>query len=103
MTNRRRFIQRAAAGAAGLALSQYAFAHIIVPKKKEKLGVALVGLGYYSTDLLAPALQLTQHCFLAGIVTGTPSKAEKWKKLYNLADKNIYNYHHTGSSLQDLL
>jgi glucose-fructose oxidoreductase len=29
---------------------------------KDKLGVALVGLGYYSTDLLAPALQLTKHC-----------------------------------------
>lgn len=65
------------------------FAH---PKKKERLGVALVGLGYYSTDLLAPALQQTQNCYLAGIVTGTPSKAEAWKKKYNLPDKNIYNY-----------
>ena len=60
--------------------------------KKDKLGVALVGLGYYSTDLLAPALQQTQHCYLAGIVTGTPSKAEAWKKQYNIPDKNIYTY-----------
>ena len=60
--------------------------------KKEKLGVALMGLGYYSTDLLAPALQQTKHCYLAGIVTGTPSKAEAWKKQYNIPDKNIYNY-----------
>lgn len=60
--------------------------------KKEKLGVALVGLGYYSTDLLAPALQQTKNCYLAGIVTGTPSKAEEWKKKYNIPDKNIYNY-----------
>ena len=59
---------------------------------KEKLGVALVGLGYYSTDLLAPALQQTKDCYLAGIVTGTPSKAEAWKKKYNIPDKNIYNY-----------
>ncbi len=29
-------------------------------KKKEKLGIALVGLGYYSTDLFAPALQTTE-------------------------------------------
>jgi glucose-fructose oxidoreductase len=42
--------------------------------------------------LLAPALQLTKNCFLAGIVTGTPSKAETWKKKYNIPDKNIYNY-----------
>lgn len=60
--------------------------------KKEKLGVALVGLGYYSTDLLAPALQQTQHCYLAGIVTGTPAKAEAWKAKYKIPDKNIYNY-----------
>src|SRR5687767_8448331 len=59
---------------------------------KERLGIALVGLGYYSTDLLAPALQQTKHCYLAGIVTGTPAKAKAWKKQYGIADKNIYNY-----------
>ncbi|MCS4435734.1 Gfo/Idh/MocA family protein [Aquiflexum gelatinilyticum] len=61
-------------------------------QKKDKLGVALVGLGYYSTDLLAPGLQITKHCHLAGIVTGTPAKAETWKAKYNIPDKNIYNY-----------
>jgi glucose-fructose oxidoreductase len=60
--------------------------------KKERLGVALVGLGYYSTDLLAPALQQTKHCHLAGILTGTPSKAETWKAKYSIPEKNIYNY-----------
>lgn len=89
---RRKFIGQTLAGVSGLILSQSAFAGIWVPQKKENLGVALVGLGYYSTDLLAPALQLTQHCHLAGIVTGTPAKAEKWKQQFNLADKNIYNY-----------
>ncbi len=58
----------------------------------DKLGIALVGLGYYSNDLLAPALQQTEHCYLAGIVTGTPSKAEAWKAKYNIPEKNIYNY-----------
>lgn len=60
--------------------------------KKDRLGVALVGLGYYSTDLLAPALQQTKNCYLAGIVTGTPAKAEAWEKKYNIPEKNIYNY-----------
>jgi glucose-fructose oxidoreductase len=60
--------------------------------QKRGLGVALVGLGYYSTDLLAPALQQTKNCYLAGIVTGSPSKAESWKQQYNIPDKNIYNY-----------
>lgn len=59
---------------------------------KEKLGVALVGLGYYSTDLLAPALQLTKHCELKGIVTGSPDKANVWQEKYGIADSNIYDY-----------
>ena len=61
-------------------------------RQKKSLGVALVGLGYYATDLLAPALQLTKNCHLAGIVTGTPDKAKAWKEKYGIKDKNIYNY-----------
>jgi glucose-fructose oxidoreductase len=60
--------------------------------KKEKLGVALVGLGYYSTDLLAPALQQTKHCYLAGVVTGTPAKEGIWKAKYEIPESNVYNY-----------
>ncbi|GAB3709267.1 Gfo/Idh/MocA family oxidoreductase [Spirosoma flavus] len=57
-----------------------------------KLGIALVGLGYYSSGRLAPALQETQYCKLAGIVTGTPAKAEEWKKKYNIPQANVYDY-----------
>jgi glucose-fructose oxidoreductase len=34
---------------------------------------------------------MTEKCYLAGIVTGSPEKAEKWKQKYNIPDKNIYN------------
>ncbi len=34
----------------------------------------------------------SKYCELAGIVTGTPEKAAKWKAKYNIPDKNIYNY-----------
>lgn len=84
---RRQFIQNSILAAAALPLPS-----ILLPTQKSSIGVALVGLGYYSTDLLAPALQLTNHCHLAGIVTGTPSKAEIWQKKYRLKDKNIYDY-----------
>jgi glucose-fructose oxidoreductase len=94
---RRNFIRKASAGAAGVALFQQSLANILIQKKKDRLGVALVGLGYYSKDLLAPALQLTTQCYLAGIVTGTPSKAEQWKKDHQLQDKNIYNYQNFDS------
>lgn len=37
-------------------------------------------------------MQETTHCRLAGIVTGTPSKAEAWKEKYAIPEKNIYDY-----------
>jgi predicted dehydrogenase len=61
-------------------------------KKAGKLGIALVGLGGYAGGQLAPALQQTEHCYLAGIITGTPSKIPTWKEKYNIPDKNIYSY-----------
>ncbi len=69
-------------------------------KREGKLGIALVGLGNYATTQLAPALLRTENCFLAGIVTGTPSKAEEWKKKYLIPEKNIYNYG-TFDSIKD--
>lgn len=57
-----------------------------------KLGWALVGLGSLSTHQIAPALAKTKHARLAAIVTGTPSKAEDWKKRHQLDDAHIYDY-----------
>src|SRR5688572_24276171 len=95
-SSRRQFVKT-------LALSSGAFIYspnVLISatsQTKSRLGVALVGLGYYSTDLLAPALQQTKNCYLTGIVTGTPAKAENWKKKYNIPDKNIYNYQNFDS------
>ena len=61
-------------------------------KKAGKTGIALVGLGGYASGQLAPALLQTQHCHLAGIVTGSPSKIPVWQEKYGIADKNVYNY-----------
>ena len=63
-----------------------------IKRQKEKLGIALVGLGYYATDVLAPRLQKTEHCYLAGIVTGTLEKEKIWMDKYNIPKKNVYNY-----------
>ena len=91
MFSRRIFLQTSLMGTATALFSPNVLLSATAPKK-ERLGIALVGLGYYSTDLLAPALQQTKNCYLAGIVTGTPAKAEAWKKKFNIPDKNIYNY-----------
>jgi glucose-fructose oxidoreductase len=90
-TGRRQVIKTLGLGGAAMLFSPNSLLSATA-KQKDRLGVALVGLGYYSTDLLAPALQQTKNCYLAGIVTGTPAKAETWKKKYNIPDKNIYNY-----------
>lgn len=88
--SRRNVLKTIALGSGSVILSSSLFSAI--RSKKDKLGIALVGLGNYSTNLLAPALQQTKHCYLAGIVTGTPAKAISWKEKYNIPDKNIYNY-----------
>jgi predicted dehydrogenase len=88
---RRIFIQQAGIVVAATALAPNVIWSATKPRK-EKLGVALVGLGYYSTDLLAPALQLTKNCELKGIVTGSPEKIPIWKEKYGIEDRNVYNY-----------
>lgn len=89
MDNRRSFIKKSGLflGAALLP-----FPGCITGTSEKKLGVALVGLGYYSTDLLAPALQLTDYCELRGIVTGSPEKIPQWQRRYGIKDANVYNY-----------
>jgi glucose-fructose oxidoreductase len=62
------------------------------PGASRQLGVALLGLGRYSETQLAPSLQKTKHCVLRGIVTGTPSKIDKWQKEYAIAGRNVYDY-----------
>src|SRR5688572_5570891 len=89
--SRRSFLEKMGIGAvAAAALPSLSCASSSFDQKK-KINIALVGLGRYA-GYLAEGLQTAQHCKLAGIVTGTPSKAEDWKKRYNIPDKNIYNY-----------
>ncbi|MGF1559303.1 MAG: Gfo/Idh/MocA family protein [Flavobacteriaceae bacterium] len=59
---------------------------------KKKLGIALVGLGSYSSGQLAPGLINAKYCYLAGIVTGTPAKEKEWMAKYAIPKGNVYNY-----------
>lgn len=65
--------------------------------KDGKLGVALVGLGKYSEGQLAPALQETKHCYLAGVVSGSNEKLDRWKTKFSLPDTGCYTYQHFDS------
>lgn len=98
MITRRKFNSTITKGIAGSALlANTLLACAMENKQDKKLGIALVGLGGYSTYQLAPALLDTKHCFLAGIVTGTPSKEKVWADKYGIPQKNIYNYQNFDS------
>lgn len=86
---RRRLLQSMASSAILLSAGRASGA---LAKPQRKLGVALVGLGNYSTTQLAPGLQLTQHCELRGIVTGSPEKIPHWQQEYGIKDANVHNY-----------
>jgi predicted dehydrogenase len=87
---RRRFLRDVSLGTAALSPALTTLAAYTAPQKK--LGIALVGLGSYSTYQLGPALQQTHHCYLAGIVTGTPAKERLWAEKYNIPLSNVYSY-----------
>jgi predicted dehydrogenase len=90
--SRRDFISRIALGASLASLPTYSLAQRPIFSQRKKLGLALVGLGGYSEHKLGPALKLTEHVELKGIVTGTPSKVDKWKRQFDLSDSAVYNY-----------
>ncbi|MDE3098334.1 MAG: Gfo/Idh/MocA family oxidoreductase [Verrucomicrobiota bacterium] len=98
--SRRQFLHRLSIGAAALAagvalpgaLAAQTNALSKLAKGRKKLGVALLGLGRYAANELAPALQCTKLCRLAGAVSGHPAKLKAWSAKYNLPEKNLYTY-----------
>src|SRR3954466_10296143 len=95
--SRRTFLQNLSMGISGSALAATVPSFMNIPVTNslkddgKKINIALCGLGRYA-KFLATGLESTQYCRLAGIITGTPAKAEEWKKRYNIPQKNIYNY-----------
>ncbi len=97
--NRRDFNTKITQGIAGIALlgGMPLACAMGSGQEKKKLGIALVGLGSYSTRQLAPALQDTKYCHLAGVVTGTPEKEQIWMDKYSIPKTNVYNYENFDS------
>lgn len=102
---RRRFLRQSAAAAAGLMLTPALLAcgqrstgtspaPASAPNTNGtgKIGVAILGLGGYARGQIAPALQLTEHCELRGLITGSPEKLPQWQEKYAIKDENVYTY-----------
>lgn len=87
--NRRTFIKGLTAVSALVPLIS---ATSVTPKYAgKKIKVALVGLGRYA-EYMAAQMKDCEFCEFAGLVTGSPAKAESWGKEYNIPLKNRYNY-----------
>lgn len=77
----------------GTATSRNEPAPAAPPKRNDrKIGVAILGLGGYAKGQIAPALQLTKHCELRGLITGSPDKLPEWQRKYDIKDENVYTY-----------
>jgi glucose-fructose oxidoreductase len=89
--SRRRFLGQLSAAAAFIVAPREARA-LEAPASSKKLGVALLGLGSYSTNQLGPALRKTEHCQLTGVITGDHKKGKRWAREYGFPEKNIFSY-----------
>jgi glucose-fructose oxidoreductase len=92
-SSRREFLRRLTLGGTAVAAG-FSFPNILSAENaaRKPLGVALLGLGNYATNNLAPALRETKWCRLAGVVSGHPEKIAKWQKNFSLLENNCYSY-----------
>lgn len=60
---------------------------------QKKLGLAIIGLGGYATNNIAPEMKFTKNVRLVGVVTGNPdTKGKAWAKEYGFEENAIYTY-----------
>jgi len=93
--SRRHFIRSSASGGLAAVLASGvspAFLRAQAGKPEGKLGIALVGLGGFSTASIAPEVKSTQNVYLAGVVTGNAEKGRAWAKEHGFPEKNVYSY-----------
>ena len=57
-----------------------------------RVGIALVGLGAYALNQIAPNLAHTQHARLAAVVSGNADKASAVAAAYGLGREHVYGY-----------
>jgi predicted dehydrogenase len=90
--SRRSFLRTTGYGLGAAAFATSGLSSVWARGSEKKLGIALVGLGNYSTNQLQPAFKDAKNFRLAGIVTGTPAKAKTWSEKHSLPERSVYNY-----------
>lgn len=89
--NKRRFLQ---AGLAVGAMAATAPAAALAQAKAEgrKLGYAMLGLGYYATQIIMPRFSECEHSKLTALVSGSPDKLARYGAQYGIPEKSRYSY-----------
>lgn len=90
-STRRTFLKRSTALAAAPFIST-GVTRARAQNSRPKLGFAICGLGSLSTYQIAPALAKTTLCRLAGVITDSPEKAQRWQHQYGIPARNVYSY-----------
>jgi predicted dehydrogenase len=92
MSSRRDFLQKAGLSTLAITLPFADPLSAMNFQKEEKvLRVAIMGLGSYGTRV-AEAMKDCKRAKLVGVISGTPSKIESWKRKYGIPAKNCYTY-----------
>ncbi len=95
MGSRRSFIEKVTVSAIGLPLL-YNPSNLLAATSEQYDGpvlrVAIMGLGSYG-NRVAKAMLDCKKAKLVGVISGTPSKIEEWRKAYDIPERNCYNYY----------
>lgn len=68
---------------------------------ERRVGFALVGLGAYALEQIAPNLRLTRRARLAAVVSGNADKARTVASAYGLGRDHVYSYDDFDRIAQD--
>ncbi|MAH72651.1 MAG: hypothetical protein CBC09_01280 [Cellvibrionales bacterium TMED49] len=95
--NRRTFLKKSTLAATALGGSQGLIAaawskRVQNLKKPDAVKMAILGLGSYATNWIAPAIQQAEYAKLTSIISGSPEKYPIWQEKYQIPDANVYSY-----------
>jgi predicted dehydrogenase len=65
---------------------------VIAADEERKIGYAVIGLGVISMEHFMPAVKMSQHSRITGIVSGHRDKAERIAAQYGVPSGSIYSY-----------
>lgn len=100
---RREFLSKVSSAAAlgGLSASSVAVWASPASSGDSPLGVAVVGLGSQSQQVLSADLATSPWCRIAGLVSSNPNKAQSYASRLGISRRQLYNYESFDRIAQD--